>query len=235
MGDELMRAEGRYVRAEFVERPNRFVVRANVEGEIVAAHLADPGRLRELLLPGVELVLKRESGSHRKTAFTVFLVRHGEVWVCINTRVPNRVAEEALTQGLIEPLSGYAHVRREVVRGGSRLDFLLTSDGLSDCWVEVKSVSLVEGRRALFPDAPTTRGARHLRELTEIAAGGERAAALFLIQREDVDAFSPHEERDPDFAQALRTAAAGGVEIYAYRCRVNPEEVRVLEPVSVLL
>jgi sugar fermentation stimulation protein A len=186
-------------------------------------------------LPGAELLLKREDGAHRKTKFTVFLVRHGEGWVCIDTRVPNRVAEEALGQGAIEPLAGYVQVRREVVRGASRLDVMLTSDGLPDCWVEVKSVSLVQERRALFPDAPTKRGARHLRELAEIVEGGERAAALFLIQREDVDSFSPYEERDPEFAQALRDAEASGVEVYAYRCRVSPEEIHVLEPVPVFL
>ena len=228
-----MRIEGSFTRAKFKSRPNRFLVQVQVDGREEAAHLADPGRLRELLLPGVTLLLKRESGERRKTRYTVFLVRQGDIWVCVDTRMPNKVAREALESAQLAPFAGYDEVRAEVTRGKSRIDFLLTASSRPPCWVEVKSVSLVEGRRALFPDAPTSRGARHVRELTEIVCQGERAAVLFLLQRADADVFSPHEERDPELARALQEAVDQGVEVYAYRSLVSPAEIRLLDAIPV--
>ena len=230
-----MRIEGSFESGTFLCRPNRFLVQAEIDGRQELAHLADPGRLRELLLPGAPLLLRRESGERRKTRYTVFLVRQGATWVCIDTRMPNKVAREALESGQLLPFRGYDAVRGEVTRGNSRLDFLLTSPSLPCCWVEVKSVSLVEGGRALFPDAPTSRGARHVRELADIVAKGERAAVLFLLQRPDAERFSPHGERDPLFAQALRKAVAQGVEVYAYRSHVSPEEIRIMGAIPVEL
>ena len=230
-----MRVEGNFVKGQFLDRPNRFVVQAQIDGRPEAAHLADPGRLWELLVPGARLLLKRESGAHRKTGYTVFLVRHGDVWVCVDTRMPNRLAQEALEAGQIAPLRGYAEIEREVTRDHSRFDLRLLAPNKPACWVEVKSVSLVEDGRALFPDAPTLRGARHVRELADVVQAGERAALLFIIQRPDAASFAPHQGRDPAFAQALREAVAQGVEAYAYRALITPGELRITDPVPVEL
>lgn len=222
--------------ARFVERPNRFLVKVRLGDEIVSAHLADPGRLRELLLPDAELALLHRDGAHRKTAYDVLLVRSGPTWVCVNTHLANRSVAEALQAGALTPFADYTEVRAEVPRGHSRFDFRLDGPGRPPCWIEVKSVSLVvDGRLALFPDAPTIRGTRHVRELIEIAASGERAAVLFVIQRDDALRVGPHMERDPDFAAALRQAAQAGVEIHAYGSHVAPEEISLGAPVPVAL
>ncbi len=230
-----MRIADELVPAIFLRRPNRFCVDVRLgEGE-AAAHLADPGRLLELLIPGAELLLAPASGPQRKTRYTVALVRSGEVWVSINSQAPNRLVAEALERGGIAPLRGYALRDREVTHGASRFDFFLSGPGRPACWVEVKGVSLVEDGRALFPDAPTTRGRRHMDELAGLARSGQRAVALFVIQRSDAVVFSPHPERDPAFGAALRRAAASGVEVYAYACRVTPPHITLDHPIPVAL
>jgi len=232
-----MRIADELVPATFLRRPNRFRVDVRLDGRETAAHLADPGRLQELLTPGVELLLApaRVGGSRRATAYTVALVRFHELWVSINSQVPNRLVAEALEQGQIAPLLGYPQVERERAHGASRFDFRLGGADRPDCWVEVKGASLVQDGRALFPDAPTARGARHMGELAELAGAGARAVALFVIQRPDAISFSPHPQRDPAFGAALRRAAAEGVELYAYTCQIAPPHITLARPVPVLL
>ena len=216
----------------FVRRDNRFRVTVRVAGEPVGAHLPNSGRLTELLTPGRLCWLAGFDNPRRKTRFDLRLVAYAGTLVSVDARLPNSLFAETVAKGRLEPFRRYACFEREVQYGESRLDFRL--EGLeSVCWVEVKSVSLVEGRRALFPDAPTSRGARHVRELTEIVCQGERAAVLFLLQRADADVFSPHEERDPEFARALREAVDQGVEAYAYRSWVSPAEIRLLDAIPV--
>ena len=229
------------VPATFLRRPNRFRVEVRLGESETAAHLADPGRLQELLAPGAALLLApasaagRSSGLVRSTAYTVALVRHADIWVSINSQVPNRLVAEALECGRIAPLQGYPRIDREQTHGASRFDFRLSGSGRPDCWLEVKGASLVEHGRALFPDAPTSRGARHMAELAALARSGQRAVALFVIQRADASSFAPHPQRDPAFAAALRQAAASGVEVYAYACIVAPPRIDLGHPVPVVL
>lgn len=231
-----MQIAGPLVQAIFLHRPNRFRVQVEINGREEGAHLADPGRLRELLTPGAELLLARQDTPHRKTRYDVRLVRHGAHWVSIDSRLPNRLVDEALRAGWLEPLRGYLEIYREIAHGQSRLDFCLRGPALPDCWVEVKSVTLVDERgRALFPDAPTLRGRKHVEELGQLVRRGYRAVALFVIQRADAIAFAPHEACDPDFAQALRQAMATGVEVYAYRCRIAPAEATITDSVPVFV
>lgn len=198
------------------------------------AHLPNSGRVREVLAPGTPALLLPRSGPGRKTKFDLLLVRLGETWVSADARLPNALAREALASGSIEPLAGFAVLRSEMPFGGSRVDFML-EDGKRRCLLEVKSVTLVEDGVALFPDAPTARGARHLRELAAALDQGLEAAVLFIVQRPDAREFRPHGAADPAFAAALRAAAAAGVTVLAYGCDVSPEEIRIAAPLPVRL
>jgi sugar fermentation stimulation protein A len=210
----------------FQARPNRFLVQAKLrDGQLVLAHLADPGRLRELLLPGVALRLRPVPPSlTRKTRYTVVLARSPEPprpWVCLETLHANRLAGELLSAGQVRGIGGGWDLRPEVRRGNSRFDFLLQRQDGDEMLVEVKSVTLVENGVALFPDAPTARGARHVRELEQAVRNGTRAAVLFVVQREDARAVAPHAGIDPEFTLALQSAAASGVLLRAARFRMR--------------
>ncbi len=224
--------------ARFLHRPNRFVVHARLEdtGEEAVAHLADPGRLTELLVPGRRLQLRpAPEGSARKTRWSAVLVQTpgGEGWVSVDTTLPNRLIARALEAGALEELSGWWLKRAEYALGGSRFDFLLGSDDGRKLVLEVKSVTLVEGGEALFPDAVTARGARHVEELAEVAAEREgwEAAVLFVLQRDDASRIRAAHEIDPAFADALARAREAGVRILGRRCRVSLEGVALGEAV----
>jgi sugar fermentation stimulation protein A len=218
--------------AVFLRRDNRFYATVRLEGREVGAHVANPGRCQELLVPGGTVWLAAaQPGPARKTAYTLALAEHRGALVSMRSFLANDLVAEALAQALAagEPFLGMAiaAVEREVRRGHSRFDFRLTLADGALCWVEVKSVTLVEGRVALFPDAPTARGARHLSELAELALAGARALALFVIQRPDADRCAPHAVNDPAFARALGAAVSAGVEARALRCRVSLQEIAV--------
>ncbi len=210
------------VAARFVARPNRFIVMARLsDGRVVPCHMADPGRLRELLLPDVPLRLRPATvGAVRRTAFSVVLVRAPMAprpWVSLDTTLPNRLAADLLRRGAIRGLGGCTALRSEVTHGRSRFDFLLSPRRARDTFVEVKSVTLVENGIARFPDAPTRRGARHVRELRGLVSRGERAAILFVVQRGDARAVTPNPRIDPVFARELRLAREHGVLVRAVR------------------
>ena len=219
----------------FITRLNRFAALVEIDGRTTHVHVANSGRLRELLRPGVRVLLTPVSpGTNRKTAYDLSLVDLGHTLVSADARLPNALVYEALEQSLLPQFATYGAVVRERVFGDSRLDLLL-SDGPKRCYVEVKSVTLTEERTALFPDAPTTRGQRHVRALARAIQEGFRASVIFVIQREDVDAFRPNDTADHAFGQALREAHNSGVEVYAYRCRVTPEQIALSDQVPVLL
>jgi sugar fermentation stimulation protein A len=212
--------------AVFLERPNRFIVVARLrDGRHIRAHLADPGRLRELLLPGAALRLRpagpprkgapaRGAPAARKTRFTVALVRSPEPprpWVSLDTNLANRLAADLFESGRVPVVGKPSAVTREVRRGASRFDFLLTRRDGTEILTEVKSVTLVENGVALFPDAPTVRGARHVRELEAHVRSGGRALVLFVAQREDARVIRPNAATDPAFAAAVESAAGAGV------------------------
>jgi sugar fermentation stimulation protein A len=224
----------------FLARPNRFLCRVLLEGQPgtpmgdpVEAHLPDPGRLRELLVPGRRVRVEAASNPARKTRWTLRLVetpdRSG--WVSLDTTLPNRLVERALRARALEEFQGWMVERAEVTRGGSRFDFLLRDAAGRELILEVKSVTLVEEGVALFPDAVTARGARHLRELTALRRGGQAAAVLFVAQREDVGEICAAAAIDPGFSAALEEAAAAGVRILGRRCRVDLNGVTLLDAV----
>jgi sugar fermentation stimulation protein A len=210
--------------ARFLRRDNRFRVTVQMDGQTVMAHLPNSGRLSELLTPGRELRLASMPYAHRKTLYDLKLVRYAGVWVSVDARLPNPLFAEAFRAGSLPGFEGYKRLQAEVTLGDSRIDFLLI--GLTQhCWVETKSVTLVEEGIARFPDAPTLRGRRHLATLIHAVERGERAAVVFVVQRPDAQAFRPHAEADPLFAEALRQASAAGVAVLAFRCHVSEEDI----------
>lgn len=219
------------VEARFVHRPNRFVVQALMPGRgEVVAHLADPGRLRELLVPGRRMGLRPESPSAtRSTEWTALLVESvaGDGWVSVNTTMPNRLVDLALRSGALGEFAGWRYVRREVRFRDSRLDFLLENDAGRHLYVEAKSVTLVEDGVAFFPDAVTARGARHLEELIRAVGEGHDAAALFVLQRPDADRIVAARRIDPVFADTLARARDAGVRILGRRCAVAWDGIRL--------
>jgi sugar fermentation stimulation protein A len=229
-----MKIAAKLIPAIFVKRDNRFRVTVRVEGDLVWAHLPNSGRLRELLVSGQHVLLAAAQAPGRLTSYDLLTVDLDGTLVSIDARLPSRLLYESLRADRLEEFAGYAEVWREVNYGQSRLDLVLEGgpDG-GRCFIEAKSVTLVEDGVALFPDAPTQRGRRHLGELARARAEGHRAAVVFVVQRDDATSFSPHDEADPAFGQALREAVQAGVEVYAYKCRVSEEEVKLDAPLSV--
>ncbi len=253
------------LRARFVTRPNRFLVLARLEapghiadGEVVRVHCPDPGRLRELLIPDALLYVS-EAAPHptRRTQFDLRFVEHvlppedneapaaipQTTLVSLDTRLPNRLIEAALQTGALSlgaaPYRFRAEVPTPIAAGGqvrSRFDFVVTCADGTECWVEVKSVTLVENGVALFPDAPTVRGARHVEELAHIVQRGlGRGLVIFVIQRTDASAVAAHRQRDPHFAASLDRAYAAGVEVYGLTCSLQPDWIRLERQVPVQL
>jgi sugar fermentation stimulation protein A len=206
------------IAGKFVERPNRFIVVFKTKhGLTEIAHLRDPGRLKELLIPGVKLILRKvPPNPKRKTCYDVIAVFNQGKWILINSGFHSDIAADLIGAGLITELSSYSIQKREYTYGKSRLDFLLTTKEKFKMLLEVKGCTLVEDGLAKFPDAPTIRGKKHLDELANSIDDGFNAAALFLIIRDDAMEFTPNTKMDPDFAVALRNAMEKGVLIVAY-------------------
>ena len=229
-----MQFDSELVKATFIRRLNRFAALVHVNGDETMIHVANTGRMRELLTPGRPVLLRPAAKPERKTAFDLMLVDLGHALCSTDSRLPPHLVEEAFLNGKLAQFVGFQHARREVTYEESRFDLMLSGNaGL--CYVETKSVNLVENRVALFPDAPTERGRKHLQTLAKAVAAEHRAAAFFVIQRPDADAFRPHPTADPAFAAALREAASQGVEIYAYNCQVTRRGIAINRSIPVNL
>ena len=222
------------VEGRFLERLNRFAALVEVAGQEVKCHVANSGRMRELFVPGYRVLLKPQSGKHRKTKFDLALVELGSALSSADARLPNALVAEALELGYLPQFHEYPQVRREVTFGESRLDLLLEGPK-GRCYIETKSVTLVVDGVGLFPDAPTTRGAKHMSSLAKAVAAGHRAAAVFVVQRDDATAFATNDEADPVFGVAFREALAAGVEAFAYSCRVSERAINLSCRLPILL
>ncbi len=219
------------VSGTLVGRPNRWTVTAEVAGRQEYCFCPNPGRLRELFVPGRRLYLRPQPDRGGRTAHDLVAVEADGVVVPIDTRVPNRLVLDALLQHHLPRFGGYAGVRPEFPFGHSRLDFYL--DGPQPCLLEVKSCSLVRDGIALFPDAPTTRGLRHLRDLVRARHQGYRAAVMFVIQRPGARLFRPLDTIDPAFGAGLRAAQRSGVEVVAHGCRLWRGDFGLYRPVPI--
>jgi sugar fermentation stimulation protein A len=209
------------IEGKFLERPNRFTVVFEWNGRLEKAHLRDPGRLKELLLPEAPLLLRTASNTaNRKTKYDVIAVFSEGIWVLINSGFHSDLAQEIIETGMISEFEGLKVKKREYTYGNSRLDFLL-SDQESCLLLEVKGCTLVEDGHAKFPDAPTERGKRHVEELIKAKKEGFKAAVLFIIPREDAEVFSPNWKMDPEFSHALERAEEQGVLIIAYSFQMS--------------
>ncbi|WP_028987159.1 DNA/RNA nuclease SfsA [Thermicanus aegyptius] len=226
--------------AVFLERPNRFLLRCRFvdeEKEVVKVHLPDPGRLKEIFLPGRRIWIAVADGVNRKTRFRAVLSERpdGKGFLSLDSTLPNQLVEAALKEKELEEWEGFTLVKREARAGDSRFDFLLHNREGVPLFLEIKSVTLVRGGIGFFPDAVTARGAKHVTELAQLAGKGDQAALLFLAQREDVVEIRPEEEIDPRFAESLRQAKEAGVGIYGRKCKVSLEGVELGDPIPVYL
>lgn len=229
-----MRITEDFQEGRFARRVNRFAGEAVVGSRRVRVHIPHSGRLGELLVPGRRVVLRRESGAQRKTGYDLLHVAGGRRWICIDARLPPRLVEEGLRAGKIAELKGLYPFRREIRLGDGRIDLLLAGMP-GPCYVEAKAVTLVAGRTAIFPDAPTQRGRRHLLALLRARRGGSKAAVVFVVQRADALCFAPNWSTDPGFARMLVRAAAAGVLVLAYACHVTCMDVTLVHSLPVLL
>lgn len=245
----VIKREQPLVEARFLERPNRFMVRCRIQhanqtygkedtqlDSIVEAHLPDPGRMKELLIPETRIWLEPALNSTRKTRWSAVLTedpRSGEL-VSIDSTLPNQLIKKALEHGALPELADWSLIRPEARVGHSRFDFLLASADGRKMALEVKSVTLVQERTGLFPDAVTARGTRHVKELTHLSQQqGWVAGILFVGQRRDIDRIQAAAHIDPTFAQTLFNAKQAGVQIMARRCTITLNEIYLDEAIPV--
>ena len=231
LGDDL-------VEARFIRRVNRFLALVELDGREEGIHVANSGRLRELFVPGARVWLKPASilslsKGGRKTGYDLALVEADGTLVSADARLPNALVAEAVENGTLEGMEAPSAIVRESTFGESRFDLMLEDDN-GKRYVEVKSVTLVENGVGLFPDSPTLRGAKHLNTLAEAVRAGHRASVVFVVQRPDASAFAVNEPADPALADALRHAAASGVDAHAYNCFVSLEEVSLDRKLSIV-
>ena len=223
------------INGRLIRRYKRFLADVELDdGAILTAHCPNSGSMLGCVGEGWPVHLSISENPKRKYPHTLEMIHNGACWIGINTQRANPVVEEAIREGLIEELRGFDELRREVELGEtSRIDFAMDT-GSRRTWIEVKNVTMVddEGRFA-FPDAVTSRGAKHLRELASTAKAGDRAVMFYLIQRSDGGGFTTADDIDPTYGKELRRAVDGGVEVLAYRADVGPEEIRVVERMAV--
>ena len=216
----FIKIDGTRVRGVFQKRLNRFSALVRVKDKILLVFLPNPGRMRELLVSGTEVILREVLKENRKTSYDLIGVSYNGHWVSVDSRVPKKLVLEALRDRDIEELGEYDIIKPEYGYGHTRFDFFLANE-CESCLLEVKSATLVKNGVAMFPDAVTERGTRHVKDLVKGKKEGYRACILFLVQRNDTHSFAPDDESDPKFGKALRTAAAEGVEIYAYKMEIS--------------
>ncbi|WP_296853523.1 DNA/RNA nuclease SfsA [uncultured Methanobrevibacter sp.] len=207
-----------YVKGIFKARPNRFIAEVEVDGNLEIAHVPNTGRCKELLVKNAIVWLKPSDNPNRKTKFSLHFVENKGVLVSLYSQQANSIVYDAVVEGKIKELLGYNHHQREKSVDNSRIDIYLENSNGDSCFVEVKGVTLIIDGEARFPDAPTERGAKHLRELIKLKKEGNRCCVFFLIQHPAGEFFRPNWENDPIFSQTLNEAYAEGVEILVYRC-----------------
>ena len=216
-----------YVKGIFKNRPNRFIAEVEVDGRMEIAHVPNTGRCKELLVDGATVWLEPSDNPNRKTKFSLHFVENKGFLVSLYSQQANSIVYDAIRDGKIRELSGYSYLQREKTVDNSRIDIYLANEeddccGLSflvePCYVEVKGVTLIVDGEARFPDAPTERGAKHLRELIKLKEQGNRCVVFFLIQHPAGNFFRPNWDNDSNFSEALNDAYDAGVEILVYKC-----------------
>lgn len=219
--------------AVFLSRPNRFIAQVELDGRTETVHVKNTGRCRELLLPGRTVYLAPGPAPSRKTKYDLIAVDKGGLLVNMDAQAPNKVFAEWAQAGRFA--DGLTLLRPETVWGRSRFDFYWEAGPGRKGFVEVKGCTLEDAGWCRFPDAPTERGVKHLRELIGCRNAGYEAAVCFVIQMAGMDRFSPNDAAHPEFGQALRDAAQAGVQVFAVGCAVTPDSLIMDKPVPVCL
>ena len=219
------------VPGRFLKRPNRFIAHVEINGQREVCHVKNTGRCRELLPEGAAVWCQQAQNPERKTKFDLIAVKKGHRLINMDSQAPNAAVKEWLQAG---GLGQITNLRPETFYGQSRFDFAFTKDE-TPCYLEVKGVTLETDGVCAFPDAPTERGTRHLRELIRAAEEGYGAYVLFVVQMSNVAYLRPNDETDPAFGAALREAAAAGVQVLAMDCAVTPDSMVIRKPVAIKL
>lgn len=223
------------LKAKFIERPNRFTGLVELNGEEIIVHVPNTGRCREILIEGTTVFLREELNPSRKTRFDLIAALKGDMLISIDSQIPNKVVKEALENKAVDKLKEYTKILSEKTFGKSRFDFKISKENGEEYYLEVKGVTLEENGYSKFPDAPTDRGRKHILELIEVKKSKRGAGVLFLVQIEGVKEFSPNDDTDPKFAEALRLAKKSGVDIFAYSCKVFEDGIELDKEVKVIL
>lgn len=219
------------VEGVYLRRPNRFIAHIQINGKEEICHVKNTGRCRELLVPGTKVWCLDAQSPNRKTRYDLIAVQKGTQLINMDSQAPNAATKEWLLAGGLGKISD---LKPETQYGDSRFDFSFVKDA-KQCFLEVKGVTLETDGVCAFPDAPTVRGTKHLRELTSLAQQGNGAYVLFVIQMKNVKYLHPNDATDPDFGIALRQAAAAGVQVLAVDCQVTPDSMVISENVTVNL
>lgn len=232
-----MKFKSKLIKAKILKRYKRFLSDIELSsGEIICAHVPNTGSMKTCWEPGWTVYLSKSDDPKRKLKYTLELLHNGESFISINTSMTNKIVKEALEQGKISEFKKYKTIKPEQKILDSRLDFFLTEEGLKDTYIEVKNVTLLgEENRALFPDAVTTRGQKHLKDLIQIAESGKNACMLYLVNRQDVKTFSPAKEIDPAYSNILKEAKLKGVQILAYQTNITTEDISISKQIPVQL
>lgn len=220
---------------EFIKRPNRFQAYVIINGEETLVHVPNTGRCKEILIPHTKVALREEDNPNRKTKYDLIGGYKGDKFINIDSQVPNKVVEEALKEGKIRGLEEYNTIQREKFFGNSRFDFKLKNLKGEEYYLEVKGVTFEEGGVASFPDAPTERGKKHLLELIDAKKSGFGAGVIFVIQLENAKVFTPYDDMDRKFGEALRLAGKNGVDIFAYDSYVGENFITLKDEVEIRL
>ncbi len=228
-----MKFQQKLVHGTLIKRYKRFLADVKLDdGKVVVAHCTNSGTMKSCLENDAEVYLTPVNDPARKTKFTWEMIKINGDWVGINTGNPNKLAFEAISEGKIPGLENYTNVQREVKFGDSRFD-VFAENTHEKCFVEVKNVTMKEGKYALFPDAVTTRGQKHLKTLEQVKAQGMRAVMLYIVQRSDVEIFAPAIEIDPEYAKKLKSAVNAGVEVIVMQTRITPEKIELIRQLPV--
>jgi len=218
------------LQGKFIKRPNRFIAHIMLDDKEVIAHVPNTGRMKELCIPGVDVGVSYHDSPSRKTKYELRFIRKNENWISIDSQLPNKLAVEAIENGYVTGAKNYSYIKREVAYKNSRFDiYLHNNNSKNGCFIEVKGVTLEKEGWTYFPDAPTERGRKHLKELIDAVQNGYKGKILFIVQIENANGFTPNYDTDPKFSDTLKEAYSQGVEMQALKCIVKVyEEIPIL-------
>ena len=218
------------VPGKILKRYKRFLTDIELEnGEIITAHLANTGSMKTCWQPSWPVLLSYHDNPNRKLKYSVEMINNGETWIGVNTQLTNKIVKNSIENSLIPELADYANIQSEKKVEKSRIDLYLTNHKIKkNCYVEIKNVTLLgNNKTALFPDAPTERGQKHINDLMKLKEIGHRVCMFYLVQREDIEIFTPSKEIDPKYSELLGNAYKRGLEILVYKCKLTPQSIEI--------